>query len=196
MKLSLITAVFLTGCSGTDITSIYDITHPAYEGGAGGTVGEGDNNSVDASICKVPGHATVTGTLGGAAFAPKDAIEVFDSESAKFVIRVTDYASACTYASDLHASSSVIAITYDQTLLSAGSLDIAKTPSLSAKHIVYGTTCAATTTTDATSGTVTFSKVNQCGAQGTFDLTFGTDHVTATFTASVCPTSGESGACH
>ena len=197
MKLSLIVAAaVLAGCSGRDTTTLYDLSHPPYQGGSGGgVIGEGDNGSVDASICKVPGHATVTGTLAGAALTPKDAIEVFDSESSHFVIQITDYANACALGGDLHASSSVISIVYDETVLSAGTLDIAKTPGLSARHIVYGPSCEATST-DATGGTITFSKAYQCGAQGTFDLQFGADHVTASFTASVCPITGPSGACH
>ena len=99
-------------------------------------------------------------------------------------------------AGDVHAGSNTVSLLYQTSPLSAGTYDITKTAGLSAKFAQYDTTCKTAKSGDATSGTITFAKADKCGAEGSFDLMFGSEHVTATFTASVCATNGGNGACH
>ncbi|MGD0528252.1 MAG: hypothetical protein ABSE49_24165 [Polyangiaceae bacterium] len=46
--------------------------------------------------------------------------------------------------------------------------------------------CTSTASADATGGTVTLSVVNGTSIEGSFDVTFGSDHVSGTFDAPVC----------
>jgi hypothetical protein len=190
-------AFTLVGCSGADFSTVYDVTHGAFEGGGGTTIGAtGDNASMDAAHCAVQGRASVTGSFSGTAFAPKDAVELFEAESAKFVINVVDYANACSLGANLHAGSSVVSIEYTGDPLSSGTFDVTKTEGLSVKYVEYDSTCKPAKSAPAATGSITFDKADECGAKGSFDLTFGTDHVTATFTASVCSVAGGAQACH
>lgn len=193
----LVAASGLFGCSGNDTTTLYELPQAKHPTGdpTGGVNGTESNPSIDASVCVVPGQASVTGTMGGATFAPKDAVEIFDPDTARFTIKITDYAGACSYGQGTHAGSDVVSIVYDQSELTAGALDLSTAKGLTIEHVVYDSACKPLTMVPASNGTVTFKQVNECGAQGTFDLMFGADHVTASFTASVCSTAAAP-SCH
>jgi hypothetical protein len=187
------------GCAyPTSAESILEI-HPAYDGGGGGggSNGEDPSSSVaDAAItCKVQGGASFNGTFGGSSLDAKDAIEMFDPTVAKFTFLVADYADACSYGGVTHAGSSVVEITYDGNALKAGDYDLASTAGLQVKYVRYDAACAPTTTETATTGKITFDRLDDCGGKGSFDLTFGPDHVTASFTASLCFGGGGAPAC-
>lgn len=187
------------GCAyPTSAESILDI-HPDYDGGGGGggSNGEDPNSSVaDAAItCKVQGNASFSGTFAGSSLAAKDAIEMFDPTVAKFTFLITDYADACSYDGATHAGSSVVEITYAGNALKAGDYDVASTAGLQAKYTRYDATCAASATEAAASGKITFDRLDDCGGTGSFDLVFGSDHVTASFTASLCFGGGAAQSC-
>jgi hypothetical protein len=60
-----------------------------------------------------------------------------------------------------------------------------------AQFAVDDASCNATTgPIEATSGTLTVTRVDATGYTGTFDLTFGTDHVTGTFNTGTCSALG------
>ncbi len=173
------------GCSGATAGSIYDYHGDTYDGGGGSSSNQTPSGQVDAALCAVQGHASVSGSLSGTSLAAKDAIEAFDPTEAKFTLLITDYANACA-AGGLHASSNVVAIEYDHTFLSAGTYDIGKTQGLSISYVRYDSSCRPSATLAAQSGSVTFDRTDDCGSAGSFDLVFGGSHVTASFTASVC----------
>jgi hypothetical protein len=191
MKPLLALAAFvLVGCSGSPVDGVFNLPAGKFQGSGGGSNGAGQNNAQDAAICEIPSQVGVTGTVGGQAFAAKDAIEVFDSDTTGYTITISDYANACSYGSTGHAGGTTISITSTGTVLSSGMLDVGSTPTLIVKQDVYDTTCKATTTTAATAGTVMLDKLYECGAVGSFDVMFGSEHVTGTFTASVCAVAG------
>ncbi|HEY1960726.1 MAG TPA: hypothetical protein VGH28_34175 [Polyangiaceae bacterium] len=187
------------GCAyPTSAESILDI-HPDYEagGGSGGSGDQDPNASVaDAAItCKVQGNASFSGTFAGSSFAAKDAIEMFDPTVAKFTFLVTDYAGACAAGGAPRAGSTVVAITYDGNALKAGDYDVASTAGLHATYTRYDATCGVAATETATTGKITFDRLDNCGGTGSFDLTFGADHVTASFTGSICLGGGAPASC-
>lgn len=176
--------------------SIFDLPTHAFEGGTGGgTSGEVPTSGVDAATCVVQGNASLSGSLAGTALAAKDAIEIFDATKAKYTFEITDYASACALGRDIRAGSNIVSIAYANTSLASGMYDVTKTAGLSAEFVRYDSTCKASSTETATSGTVTFDSLDECGGAGSFDLTFGSDHVTATFRASVCSVPAGAPAC-
>ena len=182
------------GCAySTPGESVFDI-HPAYDGGDFSTdPGHPDPNSsvTDAgTTCHVQGAASVSGVT----LAAKDAIEIFDPTQAKFTFRIGDYADACSLGDAVHAGSSVIELAYTGNTVKSAKYDLASTPALVATFTQYDATCGATTET-AASGSVTFDRLDECGGKGSLDLMFGSQHVTATFTASVCSVSGGAATC-
>ena len=178
------------GCAYSDgaAESVFDYQTPPYEGGSSSFDPTPSQTTIDASACKVQGAAS----LSGASFAAQDAIELFDTNEAKFTFLVTDYGSACSVGRGIRAGSSVLSIVYDGESLASGTYDLASTKGLSAKYVTYGSTCTATRSQTAQSGTVTFDRLDDCGGKGSFDFVIGGQHVTATFTASVCTASGPS----
>ena len=185
------------GCvASSSESSIFDYQVP-YDGGGGGNSPSPPENTggYDADICVVQGSASVSGAVAGASLAAKDAIEIFDATRAKFTFRITDYADACTMGSGVHAGSTVVEIAYDANALHSGTYDLASTDGLTAAFTRYDASCKAASTAPAASGTVTFARLDNCGGEGSFDLVFGSDHVTASFVASVCAIPGGTGAC-
>lgn len=184
------------GCAYSSAASIFDYQVP-YDGGGGGNSPSPPENTggYDADVCVVQGRASVSGAVGGASLAAKDAIEIFDATRAKFTFRITDYGSACTIGTGVHAGSTVVSIDYDANALHSGTYDIASTAGLGAAFTRYDAACKAAATTPAASGTVTFDRLDDCGGEGSFDLVFGANHVTASFVASVCAVAGTTGAC-
>ena len=179
------------GCaSAANDQSIFNYHGETYDGGGGSSPSSPDPTSsertIDAAACVVEGQASVTGSFAGATLAPKDAIEVFDPTKGRFTILITDYASACSLGRGIHAGSNVVSIVYDHSSLGSGTNDVTKTEGLSVTYVHYDATCKASQTEKAQSGSITFDRADDCGSAGSFDLVFGSDHVTAKFTASVC----------
>lgn len=186
----------LAACAVPTTESLYDYQEPAHDsGGPTPSLGAPSNQNGDqiedaSTTCMVQGGASLS------SFAAKDAVEVFEPTKGTFTFLITDYADACSLAGDVHAGSNVIAIEYGDTHLASGTYDLASTAGLKVTSTTYDAACKPTTTETAASGTVKFDRLDQCGGVGSLDLVIGSDHVTATFTASVCTASGGSGACH
>jgi hypothetical protein len=181
------------GSSASDY-SIFQYQTAPYDGGGGSSSGSTPSGEIDATPCVVQGGGAVNGPLAGAALSAKDAIELFDPTEAKFTFLITDYANACSLAGR-HAGSNVVSVVYDGPYLSSGTYDVANTPGMSAAYVRYDGSCGASVTEAATSGTVTFDRLDDCGGAGSVDLVLGADHITATFTASVCTAQPGSASC-
>ena len=196
MKPYLVALVALAplGCALSTDSTVYDVRAAAYDAGQSSssdpnaTSGDG----MDATTCVVQGKASVTGV----SFAARDAIEVFDATKGKFTFLITDYAGACSMINGGHAGSNVVSIEYDDTALSSGTYDVTKTAGLSVSYVQYDAACRASKTQTAESGSVVFDRLDDCGGEGSVDLVFGSAHVTATFTASVCAVPSGASSCH
>jgi hypothetical protein len=178
------------------VQGVFDVHAGAYDGGGASSDPSPSEATIDAAACPDQGSASLTGSFLGATLSAKDAIEVFDAVEDKYTFEITDYAGACSLGNNVHASSNVVAIVYEKPMLSSSTYDVTQTAGLSVGRAQYDATCKASKSDMATSGTVTFTDLGTCSAKGSFDLVFGTDHVTATFTASVCSVPNDPPACH
>ncbi len=154
------------------------------------------DTSSESSGCNVTASATINGTFLGSTLTPKDEIayESHPTSQYEVVVGVSDYNPACSLANDNKANSSAMAIIYsDTTPLVPATIDLAKTNVLFAQYTKFDATCQSTGES-ATSGTVTFTRVDACGVVGTFDLTFNADHVTGSFAAPACANVPDGGA--
>ena len=188
------------GCaSAANDQSIFNYHGDTYDGGGGSSPSSPDPTSsertIDAAACVVQGQASVSGSLAGTTLAAKDAVEIFDPMKGRFTILITDYANACSLGHGIHAGSNVVSIVYDHSSLGSGTSDITKTEGLKITYVHYDSTCKATQSEAAQSGTITFDTADDCGSAGSFDLVFGADHVKASFTASVCLVGSGSATC-
>jgi hypothetical protein len=123
----------------------------------------------------------VSGTLLGAPFSAADAVAYPSSDSSGFVV-ITDFASACSFVgtNDAKASSKVLSFDFLQTPIATGTFD---TAAVDVQYAVFDANCHSPYGESTDSGTVTIASVGSGTVTGTFDLTFGTDHVTGSFTA-------------
>jgi len=196
-------AVFFTGfvalggasaCAMNTTESVYDLPTQKYEGNGAslGAPGDPGSSGMDAATCPVQGTASVSGVTLGA----KDAIELFDATKARFEFLLTDFANACALGGAKHAGSNVLSIAYTgSSELRAGDYDLAKTPTLSVTYTTYGAGCTVTQSQTATAGTLTITKLDICGSDGSIDVTIGGQNVTASFTASTCALANEVASC-
>lgn len=149
----------------------------------------------DGSTCNVTAAASVTGTLLGKTLNAQDSI-AFESHTTQYevVVGITDYKGACGLGNDVKANSNVMAIIYlGSTPLVPATIDIAQTNTMSIQFTEFDGTCQSPAGESASSGTVTFTRVDECGVAGSFDLTFNSDHVTGLFSAPVCAAAPDGG---
>lgn len=176
--------------------------NPSNDGGVDASPGDSiaadspvDSPS-DGNACNVTAAASVTGTLLGKTLTPQDSV-AFEAHTTQYevVVGITDYKGACGLGNDVKANSNVIAIVYeDATPLAPATIDITKTNTLSIQLTEFDSTCMTPQGESASSGTVTFTRVDDCAVTGTFDLMFNTDHVTGSFAAPVCAVTPDGGA--
>ena len=188
------TSVCGVACAMPTTESVYDLPTQKYEGtgASSGAPGDPGSSGMDAATCPVQGTASVTGVTLGA----MDAIELFDATKARFEFLITDFANACALGGAKHAGSNVLSIAYTgSSELRAGDYDLAKTPTLSVTYTTYGAGCTITQSQTATAGTLSITKLDICGSDGSFDVTIGGQNVTASFTASTCALANEIASC-
>jgi hypothetical protein len=195
--LTILPFVLLTGCAVSSTESVYDLPTEKYEGTGGSTSapgsGGGENGSTPTK-CQAPSaYASFAGAL--AAFTAKDAVEVFDQTKAQFTFLMTDFAGACASGGTARPGSSVVAIRYGATELPAGHYDLTKTSGLTITYTRYDASCNVVQTETATSGTLTFDTLNECGGKGALDVMVGGQAVSASFAAPVCALASVAGAC-
>lgn len=156
----------------------------------------GDTSSGDGGGCNVTASATITGTFLGNTLTPKDSVaDVAHTTQYEVVVGISDYAGICALGNDTKASSNVFAIIYQSSQpLAAGKFDLTQTNVLFAQYTQFDSTCNSPQGESASAGTVTFTRVDSCAIEGSFDLTLNTDHVTGTFTAPVCANTPDGGA--
>jgi hypothetical protein len=166
---------------------------------SGGTSGSsGSTGTTGGSTSGGGGSATLSGTLLGASFTPADALSFQDS--GQTTVAMTNYANACSYTSvnNNKANSSYLAITF----LNGVAVGTFNAPSdIDVQFANLDATCSSPTGESAASGTVTVSKEDNTGVNGTFDLMMGSstgDHITGSFTAPNCAITNTDGGqgCH
>lgn len=156
----------------------------------------GDAKSDAPSSCFAE-SATVSGTFYGLTLTPKDAVSIFSTTNSNaFFVAISDYANLCATASGIKASSQILVFDYQggATLPIGTPVDVTKTEGFDVQWAQYDQTCNTPQGESASSGTVTFSELDACGAAGTFDLVFNDDHVTGSFGAPACAYDPDAGA--
>jgi len=149
----------------------------------------------DGSSCNVTAAASVTGTFLGKTLNAQDSL-AFETHTTQYevVVGVTDYKGACGLGNDVKANSNVMAIVYQgATALVPATIDIAQTNTMSVQFTEFDGTCQSPAGESASSGTITFTRVDDCAVTGSFDLMFNADHVTGTFAAPVCAAAPDGG---
>ncbi len=142
-----------------------------------------------------PGTASVTGTIQGMAIPATGAVGLSSvvmngsmTESAAGAI-ITNVASACSvlqnHGNPSDASTLVVAVAVDSGSVAPGKYDIVSQGFGATASYALSQSCVTQLNETATSGTVTISSVGS-SVSGSFDLMFGSDHVTGTFSAPVC----------
>lgn len=141
------------------------------------------------------GTASVTGTIQGMAIPVSDAVGLSSvvmngstTEAAVGAI-ITNVANACSvlqnHGSPSDASSLVVAIAVASGSVAPGKYDIVSQGFGATASYALSQNCVTQLNETATSGTVTISS-DGSSVSGSFDLMFGSDHLTGTFSAPVC----------
>ncbi len=141
------------------------------------------------------GTASVTGTIQGAAIPASDAVGLSSvasgsSEAAVGAI-ITNIASACSVLQDHgnppSATALVVAVSAMGGSVATGTYGIVSQGfGATASYATEDATCNTSFSESASSGSVTLTTVSGSTVAGTFDLTFGGDHLTGSFSAPVC----------
>jgi len=167
---------------------------------------DGPDSGGDSAVSPESGSSgnSATGTVGGVPLAPQDAFFNSDHQGpsangkANTILGFTSFGGACTELyTDTHVprSSAVITmylIASGGPVTAAGTFTFAGGTPPSTGNVFSGATFGATdgacgeTSVAATAGTVTITSASSAHLAGTFDITFGADHVSGTFSAGQC----------
>jgi len=141
------------------------------------------------------GTASVTGTIQGATVPAGDAVGLDSvasgsSEAAVGAI-ITNVASACSVLQDHGnppgATALVVAVSAMGGSVATGTYSIVSQGfGATASYTTEDTTCNTSFSENASSGSVTLTTVSGSTVAGTFDVTFGSDHLTGSFSAPIC----------
>lgn len=144
---------------------------------------------------------SVTGTVQGNSLAAQDALSFQASESfggvTEFLVGalIVNISSACSTATNDQATNKTPPNLTGLSLAVANTAAIApgtynitssSVPAASAGFTKTDATCNNTVNASATAGTITISAIDSSHAQGTFNLTFGSDTLTGNFNAPNC----------
>jgi hypothetical protein len=153
------------------------------------------------------GTASVTGTIQGAAVPASDAVGLSSvasggSEAAVGAI-ITNVASACTVLQDHGnppgATALIVAVSAMGGSVATGTYAVVTQGfGATASYATQDATCNTSFSENASGGSVTLTTVSGSTVAGTFDLTFGSDHLTGSFSAPICsyaPADGGATAC-
>lgn len=150
------------------------------------------------------GSASVTGTIQGAAVPASDSVGLSSvstangtSEAAVGAI-ITNVANACgvlqSHANPANATALVLAVSASGSSVGTGTYDIVSQGfGATASYAKQDSTCNTSFSENASGGSVTLTAVSGSSVSGTFDLTFGSDHVTGSFSAPICSYSAGDG---
>jgi hypothetical protein len=199
-KLLILAGILLAaGCSNnndasTDAGATDGGTDGAADGAAtdGAATDGGADASADSGACgSAVGSATVTGTLLGNTLAAKDAISN-PGNGTPFIV-ITDFSGVCALGlNNLKASSSGFLFDFlKTTAISVGTVNVGS--DLDVQYATYDSTCSSPAGESSTGGSVTITKADACGVEGTFDVTLNNDHVTGSFTAPTCNSDSDAG---
>lgn len=142
------------------------------------------------------GSASVTGTIQARAIPAQDAVGLSSVamngsmvESAVGAV-ITNVTGACSvlqnHGNPPDASTLIVAVAADSSSVAPGTYDIVSQGfGATASYALQDQNCLTVVSENASSGTVTISSVGS-SVNGSFDLTFGADHITGTFSAPVC----------
>lgn len=154
------------------------------------------------SSYSLTGTGTVSGTFSGQSMLTADAISnmVVQSNGSAAEILLSTKSNQCSAFNDHQALKSGQSVVLQFATISGNSIaaPAAGTYTINsstgntaiAEYLATDANCGITNLQRAASGTVTVASVAATGYGGSFDLTFGTDHVTGTFNSGTCSALG------
>ncbi|HEX4458568.1 MAG TPA: hypothetical protein VIA18_11400 [Polyangia bacterium] len=148
-----------------------------------------------------PGDASVSGTINGKSFSNASSISSNTAGQTSAVIIISNVSDLCARVVSNDEPTNVQALTF--SLVEVNDANEVSAPAhtgdyallsestksgqfFSAGYDAIGATTSDTTDENATDGTVTLTSFADDKYAGTFDLFFGTDHVTGTFDPTAC----------
>ncbi len=194
LSFALVPMVLVCACSGggsgndagTDASPTNDAANDvATKDGASDAQG-------DAGGCgATTGTATVTGTLLGNTLTALDAVSN-PGGGTPFVV-ITSWANVCSLGlNSIKKNGSGLLFDFLNTpTVTVGTFPVGA--NLDVQYATYDATCSSPTGESSTGGSVTITKADSCGIQGTFDVTLNNDHVTGSFNAPNCDNGADAG---
>jgi hypothetical protein len=162
---------------------------------------------IAAAACGGSG-TSVTGTVGGQSFDAQDAVFITGSSASTTgtIVGMTTFGALCNAVTtnQIPKSSRVLSFQLAEAngttagpVTGPGTFDFLGSSSGATKVFAanwesFDATCTPTSTS-ATGGSVTVTAVTATHIAATFDVTFGTDHITGSFDASACAAPSSSG---
>jgi hypothetical protein len=152
-----------------------------------------------------PGDATVSGTIQGATVPASDVVGLyyvatFDGgvSQAQAGVIVTNVANACgvlqAHGNPPNATSLELVVSALGSSVATGNYAIVPQGyGASASYATVDGNCNPSFVDGATGGSITLTTVSGSTIAGTFDLTFGSDHLTGSFSAPICTYSAGDG---
>lgn len=135
------------------------------------------------------GSCTVSGSLLGAPLTVRDCASATSTTAGRFVtdIAITDFGGACgiLMSNALRANSKVLDLHFNSSsALALGTYNVGSS-GFDAQFATYGPTCDSPSGESAGGGNVVVTRLTPT-IDGTFDLSFGADHVTGGFSVPNC----------
>lgn len=143
------------------------------------------------------GGATATGTVSGVSVPTTDVVGLIEPAGGGFTLAGVAYTNVGDTCGIIQREASggpepantvVLSLTVQVagSSVPAGTYSINGQPGLFADFVTTDANCQTHLHPNPTSGSVTFTTISSSMVAGTFDVTFGTDRVTGTFSAPVC----------
>jgi len=139
------------------------------------------------------GSGSVDGTVGGTSLSVSDAVVY--SVTSSTAIAVVSTSGMCDYFDKGEFPKNITALVMyvSPPVTTPGTFQVGSPGAVEATWSVYDASCNATPT-NATAGSVTLTAVTPARITGTFDLNFGTDHVSGSFSAASCAATADASA--
>jgi hypothetical protein len=145
------------------------------------------------------GSTSVVGTIGGVSVSTKDTVAIIEPSGSNVLagVAITNIPDTCGVLQreflaggpePANTEALSLSVTFAGTAVPAGTYAIGdqQAAQVSAIHSTTDSNCMSRASTVASSGSITYAVVSATTIQGSFDLVFGSEHVTGRFAAPVC----------
>lgn len=183
--LGLVGARFIRGCAWRIVVAVLAVScGSGSSGGSGGSPGSADSGGSGGHENGV-GTATVTGTIGGKAFAPMDAVAYFPGD-----ISIVDFAGVCARGLSEAKPGATYLYIFNGNGFALGTTQVGATgATLDVQTMIVDSQCNSTGE-NASAGNLTLTTVAPDSVSGTFDFTFPSGKLTGSFSAAMCTMPG------